>query len=121
MSEATPTATDGDGDRDETALAVPDIRQRLKTLRNSDASTSAKNVPDIIRFGNPDAWQLICKASSAAEGWMKSTKAMEVTQGCLIQVTTQQRNPDGSCVVAESVTFVPGLRIIGEPNARRLI
>ena len=123
MSEATPTATDGDGDRDRDniELVASEIRERIKTLHNSDASTATRNVPDIVRFGNPDAWQLICKASSAAEGWMKSTKAMEVTQGCLIQVTTQQRNPDGSYAVAESVTFVPGLRIIGEPNARRLI
>ena len=121
MSEATPTATDGDADRDETALAASEIRERIKTLHNSDASTATRNVPDIVRFGNPDAWQLICKASSAAEGWMKSTKAMEVTQGCLVQVTTRQRNPDGCCVVAEAVTFVPGLRIVGEGGHRRLI
>ena len=79
MSEATATATDGAGDRDETALAASEIRERIKTLHNSDASTATKNVPDIVRFGNPDAWQLICKASSAAEGWMKSTKALETT------------------------------------------
>ena len=121
MSKATATATDGDGDRDETALAASEIRERIQTLHNLDASTATNNVPDIVRFGNPDAWQLICKASSAAEGWMKSTKALETTQGCLVQVTTHQRNHDGTNALAESVTFVPGLRIIGEPNARRLI
>lgn len=39
---------------------------------------------------------------------MKSTKAMEVgSLGCLVQVTTQQRNADGNYSIAESVTFVP--------------
>jgi Lon protease-like protein len=35
--------------------------------------------------------------SSKSEGWMKPTKAMEI--GCIVQVTTQQRNPDGSYAI----------------------
>ena len=31
--------------------------------------------------------------------------------GCVVQVTTQQRNPDGSYSVAEALTFVPGVKI----------
>jgi len=31
--------------------------------------------------------------------------------GCVVQVTTQQRNPDGSYAVAEALTFVPGVHI----------
>ena len=43
---------------------------------------------------------------------MKSCKAMEVPGcGVCIQVTTQQRNPDGSYAVAEAVTYVPGARV----------
>lgn len=79
-----------------------------KTLYNSDASGATKNVPDIQFFGDGDTWQLICKASSQSEGWMKSTKAMEVATGAIVQVTTQQRNPDGSYAIAEAVCFVPG-------------
>jgi len=79
-----------------------------KTLHNSEVSGARVNVPDIKVVGNGDMFQLLCKASSEAEGWMKSTKAMEVTGGCVVQVTTQQRNPDGSYVVAEALTFVPG-------------
>lgn len=82
-----------------------------KTLHNSDISGTRVNVPDVQVFGDGDAWQLICKASSQSEGWMKSTKAMEVPGGCVIQVTTQQRNNDGSYALAEAVTFVPGVAI----------
>lgn len=84
-----------------------------KTLHNSDVSGARKNVPDIKIFGNGDLFQLILKASSDSEGWMKSTKAMEVAGvGCIVQVTTQQRNPDGSYAVAEAVCFVPDASIL---------
>jgi len=84
-----------------------------KTLQNSDTSKAKVNVPDIKVFGDGDLFQLISKASSENEGWMKSTKAMQIgTMGCLVQVTTQQRNPDGSYSVAEALTYVPGARVI---------
>jgi len=93
-----------------------------KTLHNSDVSGAHKNVPDLKVVGNGDYFQLLFKASSQAEGWMKSTKAMEVPCGCIVQVTTQQRNPDGSYAVAEAVTYVPGAAIVGDKNGgRRLI
>lgn len=83
-----------------------------KTLGNTDVNGAHKNVPDIQVFGDGDMFQLLSKASSQAEGWMKSTKAMEIPEvGCLVQVTTQQRSPDGSYAVAEAVTFVPGVGI----------
>ena len=62
---------------------------------------------------------LLCKASSKSEGWMKSTKAMYVDEGCVVQVTTQQRNPDGSYAVAEALTYVPGACIIDDENNGR--
>ena len=83
-----------------------------KTLGNTTASKARENVKDIQFWGDGDTFKLISKASSQAEGWMKSTKAMEIPDvGCVVQVTTQQRNPDGSYAVAEAVTFVPGVRI----------
>lgn len=83
-----------------------------KTLGNTDVNGAHKNVPDIQVFGDGDMFQLLSKASSQAEGWMKSAKAMEIPEvGCLVQVTTQQRSPDGSYAVAEAVTFVPGVEI----------
>ena len=83
-----------------------------KTLGNTDANGAVKNVKDIVFFGNGDTFKLLCKASSEAEGWMKSTKAMEISGvGCLIQVTTQQKNLDGSYSIAEALSFVPNAKI----------
>ena len=78
---------------------------------------------DIVFWGNGDPFKLISKASSISEGWMKSTKAMEIEGvGCVVQVTTQQGEN-----VAEAITFVPGVRILekakegGEVVSRTLI
>ena len=87
-----------------------------KSLHNSDVNGAKKNVRDIKVFGNGDLFQLLCKASSENEGWMKSTKAMQTGTGCVVQVTTQQRNQDGSYSLAEAVTFVPGVYVIVDKN-----
>ena len=79
----------------------------MKTLDNVDGKTAKKNVSDIKFVGNPDTWQLICKASSKKEGWMKSTKALEIPViGCIVQVTTQQGDN-----VSEALCFVPGAKL----------
>jgi hypothetical protein len=111
----------------------------MKSLHNTTANGATKNVKDIQFWGNGDTFQLISKASSEVEGWMKSTKAMEIEGvGCVVQVTTQQRcvsqkrllSPkelvekygegnepsyewklDNDWVVAEALTFVPGAKI----------
>ena len=78
-----------------------------KSLGNTDSNGAKKNVKDIVFWGNGDTFKLVSKASSKAEGWMKSTKAMEIpTLGCVVQVTTQQGDN-----VAEALTFVPGAYI----------
>lgn len=84
-----------------------------KTLTNTDANGASKNVKDIVFWGNGDTFKLISKASSKAEGWMKSTKAMEIEGvGCVVQVTTQQKNSDGTTYsIAEAVTFVPNCHV----------
>ena len=83
-----------------------------KTLVNTNSNGAKKNIKDIQFWGDGDTFKLISKASSQAEGWMKSTKAMEIPSvGCVVQVTTQQRNSDGSYAVAEAVTFVSGVAI----------
>ena len=94
-----------------------------KTLHNSDMSVTRVNVPDVKVVGDGDMAKLLCKASSQAEGWMKSTKAIEIHgYGCVVQVTTHQRNHDGTNAVAEAVTFVPGVKVVGDDNGgRRLV
>lgn len=99
-----------------------------KTLQNTDSDGAKKNVKDIKFWGDGDTFKLIAKASSEIEGFMKSTKAMEIKHiGCVVQVTTQQRNPDGSYVISDAVTFVPKAEIselLNEDNeviSRKLI
>lgn len=91
---------------------------KQKTLNNSDVNGARKQVKDIEVFGNGDMFRLLCKASSKAEGWMKSTKAMEIPGvGCVVQVTTQQGDH-----IAEALTFVPGVEIIeDEPGNYYLV
>ena len=81
-----------------------------KTLKNSDSSGAKENVRDIMVWGDEDIWKLISKAFSNREGWMKSTKAMNVAGtpgGVLVQVTTQQGHQ-----VAEALSWVPRGEII---------
>lgn len=97
-----------------------------KSLNNSDASGTKQNVKDVQFFGNGDSFQLLCKASSKSQGWMKSTKAMQIPgRGCIVQVTTQQKNRDGSYSIAEALTFVPDCIIAPdestEDEGRKLI
>ena len=86
-----------------------------KTLNNSDVSGARENVKDIEVFGDGDKFKLLCKASSKKEGWMKSTKAMEIPGvGCVVQVTTQQGDN-----IAEAVCFIPHVTIIGNETEGR--
>lgn len=82
-----------------------------KSLHNTCANGAKKNVKDIVFWGNGDMFKLISKASSEAEGWMKSTKAMQCGNAVVVQVTTQQRNPDGSYSIAEALTTVYSSKI----------
>lgn len=90
-----------------------------KTLDNVDIAAVKSAVPDVKVVGKGNLFSLLSKASSQAEGWMKSTKAMEVPGGCVVQVTTQQRNLDGTYAVAEALTFVPGVTIVDDINGGR--
>lgn len=82
--------------------------------KNFGATNTAQvqaQVNDVQVQGNPDAWKVVCKASSQSQRWMKSTKIMELRdhntkklRGCLVQVTTQQGDQ-----VAEALQFVPGV------------
>ena len=86
-----------------------------KSLNVVDVADAKSKVADIVVVGNGDMFRLLCKASSKAQGWMKSAKACEIAGvGCIVQVTTQ----DGDAV-AEAVTFVPGVRIEDDVNGGR--
>lgn len=92
-----------------------------KDLGITEVRGAKANIPDIVVYGNGDTFALLCKASSKEQGWMKSTKVCNVEGGCIVQVTTQQKNPDGSYALAEALTYVPGVRIDTTANPRELI
>jgi hypothetical protein len=87
-----------------------------KTLNNTNIEQAKNQISDIEVYGNGDAWQLICKASSKKEGWMKSTKAMYIGCGCLVQITTQQGDN-----IAEALTYVPGTCIAIDNEGNKFI
>ena len=89
-----------------------------RSLDNTNIADAKASTPDIKVFGNGDMWKLLNKASSASQGWMKSTKVMQVGDiGCLVQVTTEHRDVSsmGSIfpvtAAAEALTFVPGAKL----------
>ena len=94
------------------------MSEAKKTLDNENQSQTVQQVSDVKIVGNTDLFQLISKASSKEQGWMKSTKAMEIESiGCVVQVTTQQGDN-----VAEALVFVPGVKIWrGEDGNLKLV
>jgi hypothetical protein len=84
----------------------------MKTLDNKNQKQAVEQINDIKIVGDTDEFELMCKASSKKEGWMKSTKAYEIPGvGCLVQVSTQQGDN-----VAESICFVPNVKILEGSN-----
>lgn len=109
-----------------TPMTIADFQPKtksVKTLHNTTSSQAKDNVKDIVFWGDGDTFKLISKASSKAEGWLKSTKAMYINSvGCVVQVTTQQGDN-----IAEAITFVPMVKIQDVKNdkdevvSRRLV
>ena len=91
-----------------------------KTLDVKDMSDLQEKVSDVEVVGDPGKWELLSKASSKSEGWMKSTKTLELENGLLVQVSTQQGDN-----IAEAVTFVPGMKVInvkkGKGTVRKIV
>ena len=87
-----------------------------KTLTHG-STTNVQDDRRVVISGKPDLFVCIAKAYNKAEGWMKSTKAMEIKGvGCVVQVTTQQGDH-----VAEAVTFVPGVTIKVDDGGNRIL
>lgn len=59
--------------------------------------------------GDPDKFQLLFKASNARLA--KSTKVMNLSNGCLVQVSTREVMGDNSIAVAEALAFIPNLNV----------
>ena len=103
---------------------LDDVKKEVnvsKSLHNTCANGATKNVKDIVFWGDRDTFKLISKASSESEGWMKSTKAMQCGTSVVVQVTTQQRNPNGSYAIAEALTTVENAYIFEEKEKNVVI
>jgi len=99
------------------------IREFRKQDNNDSCNgncTSKKNInkktSDTVTWGNQNLFKLICKASNAKEGWMRSTEAMEAGDHVVVQVSTEQRTPSGEIVVTEALTTVENARICEEKD-----
>lgn len=100
-----------------TKLTEVDKAKKRSDSSKKSAATRKKNLADrVVTFGDPDSFQLICKAQS--KSWMKSTKAMDIGGGCLVQVSTQTRNKDGGFAIAEALTYVPSVSIVEQTDAK---
>lgn len=72
--------------------------------------TKTADLPDEVKtYGDPDQLKLLFKAQG--KGWKKSTKALELPDGCLVQVTTERQSADGDWANAEAVVFVPNVKL----------
>jgi hypothetical protein len=71
------------------------------------AATQGK---ELLIEGDPDKMALLFKAES--DDWMRSTKAMEVPGGCLVQVSTRMGPLGPESPVAEALEFVAGARLV---------
>ena|ERR1700682_1138158 len=89
---------------------VPGQTLTIATARGGKIATKTADLPNDVKVvGNPDQFVLLFKA--AAPRWSKSTKAMDIGTGCIVQVSTEHLAADGAVSVAEAVTFVPGVQI----------
>lgn len=95
-----------------------DIEKFVGALSQTRFTKVVKQAADLkdetTIVGDPDQFRLLFKVTG--DRWKKSTKAMQVEGGCLVQVTTEQLNPDGSLSAAEAVVFVPGVGIEDDPD-----
>lgn len=108
--------------RDETTADVP-VEQPVMEERTLTSTTPEETkATGTVLTGAADRWLCIAKAVNEKEGWMKSTKAMQVgSVGCLVQVTTQQRNKDGSWETTEAVCFAPGVSLVEEGGVAKFL
>lgn len=61
-------------------------------------------------YGDPDHFIVLFKVISSS--LKKSTKAMQLDNGCIIQVTTERKSPEGTWSVAEAISFIPNAKIV---------
>lgn len=87
------------------------VKVGVLELTSSNVVEKTADLGDKVETaGRPDRFELLFKAQGISKRrfFVKSTKAMKVPGGCVVQVTSELQNPDQSWSIAESLTFVPG-------------
>lgn len=78
-----------------------------RTLDIENTADATTKISDIKVSGNPDMWVLLCKASSKAQGFAKSTKALAIPGwGVVLHVSTWDHGR-----LVETLTPLPGVAI----------
>ena len=91
-----------------------DVQRYVEALRGGPISIvrETKDVQgDVEIAGDPDRLKLLFKADGGT--WVRSTKAMDVGPGCVVQMSTQFLTPQG-WNAAEALAYVPDTEIVGE-------
>lgn len=78
-------------------------------VNTADAVAKDGGSPTVV--GNPDNWQLLTKFVSSDKKIAKSSKACDVGNGCIVQVTTKEGD-----AVAEALAYVPGVKVVDDIN-----
>ena len=83
-------------------------------VKNTDELKEEYEDKGVVVVGNPD--NLVLLFSAKTELFHKSTKAISVEGGCIVQVTSSNLQKDGSWRTAEALTFVPKVKIVEDEN-----
>ncbi len=89
-----------------------DVQQYVEALKGGPLQVvqETKDVEGPIEVvGQPDRFKLLFKAVGPT--WARSTKALDVGAGCVVQVSTKFMTPTGAWNLAEALTYVPGVEI----------
>jgi hypothetical protein len=92
------------------SISVGPVKVGELVTTTADAERVAEAQGDrVLTFGDPDRLKLLFKAQGST--WTKSTKAMDVPGGCLVQVSNERQSDSGEWTVAEALAYVPGARV----------
>lgn len=92
-----------------------DVQQYVEALRGGPISIvkETKDVKGPVEIaGKPDQLKLLFKVDGGT--WARSTKAMNVGRGCVVQMSTKFLTPQGAWNLAEALAYVPDVEIAGE-------
>ena len=84
----------------------------MKKRTVSNTNPKQAKASGVESIGSLGTWKVVQKAWNRKEGWMRSTKALEIPgAGCLIQVTTREGKQ-----IAETACFVPDVKLEANPD-----